>query len=151
PIPQGRNMRQPPFMPYLNRSPSSWVLPLKFGGGGYRAGGGASFDSEGNLWTPDNFTVGWQGTDSLWQGNTTKFDPNGKALPPSPTGFTGGGMEGGTFGSAIDAKDNAWFGTYGSKAIVVFDENGKPLTQPDGLTFNGRLGLMQGVIAAPNG
>ena len=151
PIPQGRNMRQPPFMPYLNRSPSAWVLPLKFGGGGYRAGGGASFDSEGNLWTPDNFTVGWQGTDSLWQGNTTKFDPNGKALSPSPTGFTGGGMEGGTFGSAIDAKDNAWFGTYGSKAIVVFDKNGKPLTPPDGLTFNGRLGLMQGVIAAPNG
>jgi len=151
PIPQGKNMRQPPFKPYLNRSPSAWVLPLKFGGGGYRAGGGASFDSEGNLWTPDNFTVGWQGTDSLWQGNATKFDPNGKALSPHPTGFTGGGMEGGTFGSAIDAKDNAWFGTYGSKAIVVFDKNGKPLTPPDGLTFNGRLGLMQGVMAAPNG
>lgn len=151
PIPEGKDMRQPPFLPYLNRSPSAWVLPFKFGGGGYRAGGGASFDSQGNLWTPDNFTVGWQGTDSLWQGNATKFDPNGKALSPITTGFTGGGMEGGTFGSAIDAKDNAWFGTYGSKAIVMFDKNGKPLTPPEGLTFNGRLGLMQGVIATPNG
>ena len=37
-------------MPYLNLSPSAWVLPLKFDGGGYRAGGKAMFDSEGNLW-----------------------------------------------------------------------------------------------------
>jgi streptogramin lyase len=33
----------------------------------------------------------------------------------------------------------------------VFDKNGKPLTPPDGVTFGGRLGLMQGIIAAPNG
>src|ERR1700740_2260150 len=37
-------------MPYLNTAPSAWVLPLKFDGGGYRAGGKAMFDSEGNLW-----------------------------------------------------------------------------------------------------
>ena len=60
-------------------------------------------------------------------------------------------MEGGTFGAAVDAKDNAWFSTYGSKAIVVFDKNGKPLTPPDGITFNGRLGLMQGVTVTPTG
>ena len=151
PIPAGKNMRAVPFMPYLNFAPSAWVLPLKFGGGGYRAGGKAMFDSEGNLWVGDNFTVGWQGTDSLWQGNATKFDPNGKPLSPITTGFTGGGMEGGTFGAAVDAKDNAWFGTYGGKSIAVFDKNGKPLTPPEGITFNGRLGLMQGIIAAPNG
>jgi hypothetical protein len=28
-----------PFMPYLSFPPSAWVLPLKFDGGGYRAGG----------------------------------------------------------------------------------------------------------------
>jgi hypothetical protein len=33
----------------------------------------------------------------------------------------------------------------------VFDENGKPLTPPEGITFNGQLGLMQGIIVAPNG
>ena len=133
----------------LNVAPSAWVLPLKFGGGGYRAGGKAMFDSEGNLWVGDNFTVGWQGTDSLWQGNATKFNPNGKPLSPAITGFSGGGMEGGTFGAAVDAKDNAWFGTYGGKSIAVFDKNGKPLTPPEGITFGGRLGLMQGIIATP--
>jgi hypothetical protein len=75
PVPTGKTMRAVPFMPYLSFPPSAWVLPLKFDGGGYRAGGGAMFDSEGNLWTGDNFTVGWQGQDTFWQGNATKFAP----------------------------------------------------------------------------
>jgi len=140
-----------PYMPYLNWEPSAWVLALKFDGGGYRAGGKSMFDSEGNLWVGDNFSIGWQGQDSLWQGNATKFAPNGKPLSPITTGFTGGGMEGGTFGAAVDAKDNAWFTTYGSKSIAVFDKNGKPLTPPEGINFGGRLGLMQGIIVTPSG
>jgi streptogramin lyase len=140
-----------PYMPYLNWAPSAWVLPLKFTGGGYVAGGKCMFDSEGNLWVGDNFSVGWQGQDSLWQGHATKFAPNGKPLSPITTGFTGGGMEGGTFGAAVDSHDNAWFTTYGSKTISVFDKSGKPLTPPEGINFGGRLGLMQGVIVTPNG
>jgi hypothetical protein len=151
PVPNGKNLRPVPYMPYLNWAPSAWVLPLKFDGGGYLAGGKAMFDSEGNLWVGDNFTVGWQGQDSLWEGHATKFAPNGRPLSPNITGFTGGGMEGGTFGAAVDAKDNAWFTTYGSKAIAVFDKNGKPLTPPSGITFDGKLGLMQGVIVTPSG
>ena len=151
PVSQGNKMRAVPFMPYLSWAPSAWVLPLKFDGGGYRAGGKAMFDSEGNLWVGDNFTVGWQGQDSLWQGNASKFNPNGKPLSPITTGFAGGGMEGGTFGAAVDAKDNAWFTTYGSKAIAVFDKNGKPLTPPEGINFGGKLGLMQGIIVTPSG
>src|SRR5215471_6906633 len=151
PVPQGKNLRPVPFMPYLSYAPSAWVLPLKFDGGGYRAGGKCMFDSEGNLWVGDNFSIGWQGSDALWQGPATKFAPNGQPLSPITTGFTGGGMEGGTFGAAVDSKDNAWFTTYGSKAIAVFDKNGKPLTPPEGINFDGRLGLMQGIIVTPNG
>src|SRR5262245_56561895 len=151
PVPHGKNLRPVPFMPYLNVVPSAWVLPLKFDGGGYRAGGKAMFDSQGNLWVGDNFTIGWQAKDAFWQGNATKFNPNGKPLSPITTGFAGGGMQGGTFGAAVDAKDNAWLSSYGSKSIAVFDKNGRPLTPPEGITFNGRLGLMQGIIATPNG
>ena len=39
PIPQGKNLRPVPYFPYLKWSPSAWVLPLKFDGGGYHAGG----------------------------------------------------------------------------------------------------------------
>jgi len=107
-VPAGKTMRAVPFMPYLSFAPSAWVLPLKFDGGGYRAGGKAMFDSEGNLWVGDNFTIGWQAQDSLWQGNASKFAPNGKPISPITTGFAGGGMQGGTFGAAVDADDNAW-------------------------------------------
>ena len=151
PIPQGKTMRPVPYMPYLNYSPSAWVLPLKFDGGGYRAGGKAMFDSQGNLWVGDNFTIGWQAQDTFWQGNATKFDPNGKPLSPITTGFAGGGMQGGTFGAAVDAHDNAWLSSYGGKSIAVFDKTGKPLTPPEGITFNGQLGLMQGIIVTPSG
>jgi hypothetical protein len=151
PVPHGKTLRAVPFMPYLGFSPSAWVLPLKFDGGGYRAGGKAMFDSEGNLWVGDNFTVGWQGQDALWQGNATKFAPNGKPLSPMTTGFAGGGLQGGTFGAAVDAHDNAWLTSYGGKSIAVFDKNGKPLTPPEGVTFDGKLGLMQGVIVTPSG
>jgi hypothetical protein len=63
--PRRPNLRAVPYMPYLNWAPSAWVVPLKFDGGGYRAGGKAMFDSEGNLWVGDNFTVGWQGRASV--------------------------------------------------------------------------------------
>jgi sugar lactone lactonase YvrE len=151
PVPKGKNLRPAPYAPYLQFSPSAWVLPLKFDGGGYRAGGKAMFDAEGNLWVGDNFTVGWQANDALWQGHATKFDPNGKPLSPITTGFTGGGMEGGTFGAAIDLKGNVWLSSYGSKSITVFNKDGRPLTPPEGINFGGRLGLMQGIITAPNG
>jgi hypothetical protein len=140
PVPQGKTMRPVPFMPYLQFAPSAWVLPLKFDGGGYRAGGKAMFDAEGNLWVGNNFTIGWQASDALWQGNASKFDPNGKPLSPITTGFAGGGMQGGTFGAAIDLKGNVWLASYGSKSIAVFDKNGKPLTPPDGINFGGKLG-----------
>jgi hypothetical protein len=151
PVRRGENLRAVPFMPYLEWPPSAWVLPLKFDGGGYHAGGKAMFDSEGNLWVGDNFSVGWQGQDSLWEGHATKFAPNGRPLSPATIGFMGGGMEGGTFGAAVDANDNAWLTSYGSKSITVFDKNGKPLTPPKGINFDGKLGLMQGVIVTPSG
>src|SRR5262249_22493424 len=144
PVPKDKNLRPVPYMPYLNYAPSAWVLPLKFDGGGYRAGGKAMFDSQGNLWVGDNFTVGWQGQDKLRRRDARRSHPNGKPLSPLTPGCVGGGMEGGTFGAAVDANDNAWLTTYGSKAIAVFDKTGKPLSPPDGITFNGQLGMMQG-------
>ncbi len=60
-------------------------------------------------------------------------------------------MEGGTFGAAVDANDNAWLTSYGSKSISVFDKSGKPLTPSKGINFDGKLGLMQGVIVTPSG
>jgi hypothetical protein len=135
----------------LSWAPSAWIFPLKFTGGGYSAAGKMMVDSEGNVWTGDNWIVGAQNQDSLWDGNVSKFAPNGKPLSPMLTGFTGGGLEGVGFGMAIDAQDNCWVTTYGSKTIAEFDKTGKPLSPPDGYNFGGKLGLMQGIIATPSG
>ena len=40
PVSAGKTMRSVPFMPYLKFSPSAWVLPLKFDGGGRKNGRG---------------------------------------------------------------------------------------------------------------
>ena len=77
---QARPMRAVPYMPYLSFAPSAWVLPLKFD---WRRvpllAARTMFDSEANLWVGNNFTIGWQGRDALWQGNASKFNPNGEA------------------------------------------------------------------------
>jgi hypothetical protein len=151
PVPKGKTMRPTPFMPYLTYSPSAWIFPLKFTGGGYSGGGKMMFDSEGNAWVGDNFIVGAQNQDALWDGNLSKFAPDGKPLSPITTGFTGGGVEGIGFGLAIDSHDNVWGTTYGTKTIVKFDKTGKPLSPPDGYNFGGQLGQMQGIIVTPSG
>jgi streptogramin lyase len=151
PVPKGKTLRQTPYMPYLTWAPSAWVLPLRFTGGGLNAPGRMMFDSKGNLWAGDNFIVGAQNVDALWDGNLSEFGPNGKPLSPMTTGFTGGGLEGVGYGLAIDADDNVWVTTYGSQTIAKFNNQGQPLSPPEGYNFNGQLGLMQGIIVTPNG
>ena len=146
------SLRPAPFMPYLTFAPSAWVLPLKFAGGGYHAGGKLMFDSQGNAWNANNMQAGSQTLDAFWQGTVSKFAPDGKPLSPPLTGFTGGGLLGPGFGLAIDANDNAWMTSFaGNNNIVLFDKNGKPLSPPEGYTFGGKLGKMQGIIVTPNG
>jgi len=151
PVPEGKTLRPTPFMPYLTFSPSAWVFPLKFTGGGLSGPGKLMIDSDGNIWAGDNFIVGAQNQDALWAGNLSKFAPDGKPLSPMTTGFTGGGLEGIGYGMALDSNDNVWAGTYGTQTIVKFDKTGKPLSPSDGWNFNGQLGQMQGVIVTPNG
>jgi hypothetical protein len=121
PVPQGKTLRRTPYMPYLSYAPSAWVPPLKFTGGGLSAPGKIMFDAEGNAWTGVNFIVGSQASDDLWDGNLSKFAPNGKPLSPATTGFQGGGIEGPGFGTAIDANGNVWVTSTGGKTISLFD------------------------------
>ena len=151
PVPKGKNMRATPYMPYLTFAPSAWVFPLKFAGGGNSGGGKLMIDSQGNVWVGNNFRVGAQNQSILWDGNLSKFAPNGKPLSPMTTGFAGGGLSGVGVGLAIDAQDNVWVGGYASQNIAKFDNAGKPLSPPDGWTVNGQLGEMQGVIVTRTG
>ena len=151
PVPKGKSLRATPFMPYLSFAPSAWVLPLKFAGGGYAGGAKVMFDSQGNAWSGANFIVGGQGGDKLWDGNLSEFAPNGRPLSPMTFGFTGGGLLGPGFGTAIDANDRVWVNSTSGKTISLFDKNGKPLSPPEGYTLGGKTNVMQGIIVVPNG
>jgi hypothetical protein len=151
PVPEGKTLRRTPYMPYLSYAPSAWVMPLKFTGGGLSAPGKIMFDAQGNAWTGVNFIVGSQASDDLWDGNLSEFAPNGKPLSPVTTGFTGGGIEGPGFGTAVDADSRVLVTSTGSKTISLFDNKGQPLSPPDGYNFGGQLGIMQGIIVVPNG
>ncbi len=151
PVPKGKLLRATPYLPYLSYAPSAWVLPLKFTGGGLNGPGKIMFDAEGNAWTGDNFIVGSQATDGLWDGNLSKIAPSGQPLSPMTTGFTGGGIAGPGFGTAVAADGKVWVDSTAGKTISVFDNDGKPLSPPQGYNFNGKLGVMQGIIVVPNG
>jgi streptogramin lyase len=151
PPPSGQHLRATPFLPYLSVAPSAWVLPLKFGGGGLDGPGKLMFDSEGNVWTGVNFVVGAQARDAFWNGNLAKFAPDGRPLSPMTRGFTGGGLLGPGFGTAIAADDKVWVSSTSGRTISLFDNTGKPLSPPEGYNLGGQLGLMQGIIVAPNG
>ncbi len=153
PIPDTLPKRRPtPFIPYLSFVPSAWTLPLKFTGGGLSGGGKLMFDSHGNAWIADNFIVGAQNQDYFWGGGLSKFAPNGTALSPAVTGFTGGGISGPGFGLAIDAGGRIWTTSFaGAHTMSTFDSNGKPLSPPEGYDFGGKVGQLQGIIATPNG
>jgi streptogramin lyase len=55
------------------------------------------------------------------------------------------------FGTAVAADGKVWVDSTAGKTISVFDMNGKPLSSPEGYNFGGKLGIMQGIIVAPNG
>jgi hypothetical protein len=151
PVPAGKNLRHTPFLPYLSVAPSSWVLPLKFTGGGVDGPGKIMFDSKGDAWTGANFVIGSQGRDALWDGNMAEFAPNGSPLSPITTGFAGGGLQGPGFGTAIDANDRVWITSTSGRTISLFNHNGHPISPPSGYNFGGRLGMVQGIIVTPNG
>jgi hypothetical protein len=151
PVPEGKKLRATPFKPYLSFAPGAWVLPLKFAGGGDAGGAKVMFDSKGNAWSGANFIVGGQGGDALWDGNMAEFAPNGRPLSPMTTGFTGGGLLGPGFGTAIDANDRVWMDSTSGQTISLFDNTGKPLSPPEGYNFGGKLRTMQGIIVTPNG
>jgi hypothetical protein len=148
PAPDGR--RSSPFVPYLVYPPADFALALAFSGGGDYANGRFMFDAEGNLWCGMNWMPGSQsGVNKSTGGGVGKFSPNGVALSPPIFGFTGMGIDGVGWGTAV-TKDRVWISSFNGK-ILVMDFNGKPVASESDFPFKKKfLGLM-GIGVAPNG
>ena len=150
PLPAPDARRSAPFTPYLVYAPNDFALSLSFTGGGNYAAGRFMFDAEGNLWSGQNWLPGSQsGVNKSTGGGVIKFTPNGTALSPPITGFTGMGIDGVGWGTAV-TKDRVWISSFNGK-ILVMDFNGKPVATEADFPFKEKfLGLM-GIGVAPNG
>src|SRR5271169_5244751 len=124
PLPAPDARRSAPFIPYLVYAPDDFALSLCFSGGGDYANGRFMFDADGNLWSGQNWMPGSQsGVNKSTGGGVIKFSPNGTALSPPITGFTGMGIDGVGWGTAV-TKDRVWISSFNGK-ILVMDFNGK--------------------------
>jgi streptogramin lyase len=140
----------PVHIPTLLFPPTAWTLSLVYSEGGFNAPGGMSIDSEGSLWTNNNFMPGSQSVlldvggifvpdPKAYSGTgITKLASNGEAESP-PTGILGGGTFGGAFGVAIDLNDDVWFGNFAGDSVSKFDSDGEPIS-PDSSTAYGSDG-----------
>jgi len=148
PAPDGR--RSAPFAPYLVWAPDDFCLSLCFSGGGCYANGRFMFDATGNLWCGMNWMPGSQsGVNKSTGGGVGKYAPNGTALSPAITGFTGMGIDGVGWGTAV-ANDKVWITSFNGK-ILVMDFDGKPVAKESDFPFKEKfLGLM-GIGIANNG
>lgn len=153
PIPDGKEWREVPRVPYMSFAPRAWTLSLVYTGGGVNSAGGICIDSENNFWSGNNFLVGAQSTIyRSFGGGVSKLSSNGRPLSPMTTGFRGGGVDGPGFGLAISRDDKVWVTSLAGKNISVFDRTtGKPLSPEEGYNLDGKLGQMQGIIVTPNG
>jgi ethanolamine utilization protein EutQ (cupin superfamily) len=150
PQPKDGARRKAPFVPYLAYVPDDFGLSLSFAGGGVYSAGRLMFDAQGNLWSGQNWMAGSQsGVNQSIGGGVVKLSPNGTALSPPIIGFTGMGIDGVGWGTAV-TEDKVWTTSFNGK-ILVLDFNGRPVGSENDFPFKEKfLGLM-GVGVAANG
>jgi hypothetical protein len=150
PQPKDGTRRSAPFVPYLAYVPDDFMISLCFAGGGVYSAGRLMFDAEGNLWSGQNWMAGSQsGVNQSIGGGVVKVSPNGTALSPPITGFTGMGIDGVGWGTAVTMK-RVWTTSFNGK-ILVLDFDGRPVGQESDFPFKEKfLGLM-GIGVAANG
>ncbi len=150
PQPKDGSRRTAPFVPYLAWTPPDFALSLCFAGGGMYANGRFMFDADGNLWSGQNWMPGSQsGVIHNIGGGVIKFAPNGIPLSPPITGFTGMGLDGVGWGTAV-TDDNIWASSFNGK-ILVMDFDGHPVGKESDFPFKEKLVGLMGIGVAANG
>ncbi len=150
PEPKDGARRAAPFVPYLAWSPPDFSLSLCFAGGGVYSPGRLMFDAEGNLWSGQNWMAGSQsGAIKSIGGGVVKLSPNGKALSPPITGFTGMGIDGVGWGTAV-TREHVWASSFNGKFLVM-DFEGRPVVKESDIPFKEKLLGLMGIGVAANG
>ena len=108
------------------------------------------FDADGNLWSGQNWMPGSQsGLIRSIGGGVVKITPNGAPLSPPITGFTGMGIDGVGWGTAV-TRDKVWITSFNGK-ILVLDFDGHPIGSESDFPFKEKLTGLMGIGVAANG
>ncbi|MGY8749820.1 MAG: hypothetical protein ACKVHR_17395 [Pirellulales bacterium] len=150
PQPKDGSRRNAPYVPYLAYAPNDFAMILSFAGGGIFAPGKLQVDAEGNVWSGVNWMPGSQsGVYHNIGGGTIKLSPNGTALSPPITGFTGMGVDGVGWGTGM-AKNRVWVSSFNG-SIGVMDLDGRQVGKESDFPMAGKVGNLMGVGVADNG
>jgi len=150
PQPKDGSRRTTPHLPYLAYPPVDFAMILKFAGGGIYSAGKLCVDVDGNIWSGQNWMAGSQsGVVHNIGGSTIKLAPNGRALSPPITGFTGMNVDGIGWGTGV-SLDRVWLGGLNG-TVGVMDLNGNPIGKESDFPMAGQVGDLMGVGVAPNG
>ena len=150
PQPKDGSRREAPYVPYLAYAPKDFSMILSFAGGGIFAAGKLQVDAEGNIWSGVNWMPGSQsGVYHNIGGGTIKLSPNGSALSPPITGFTGMGVDGVGWGTGM-ARDRVWVSSFNG-SIGVMDLEGRQIGKESDFPMAGKVGNLMGVGVADNG
>jgi streptogramin lyase len=130
--------------------PDDFALSLCFAGGGVYSAGRLMFDVQGNLWSGQNWMPGSQsGVNQSIGGGVVKLAPNGTALSPPITGFTGMGIDGVGWGTAV-TLDKVWITSFNGKMLVM-DFDGRPIGSENDFPFKEKTPWPDGHRVAANG
>lgn len=147
--------RSAPFVPYLSFAPEDFALILAFGQGGICAPGKLALDADGNLWTGLNWMPGAQ--NGVYQGiggGLVKLDSTGRLVSPPVTGYTGMGVDGAGWGTAITQQGTCWVTSFNGSIGVYRLEDGSPIVDEipaNVATALTEIGGLQGIGVAPSG
>jgi hypothetical protein len=162
--------RPAPYGPALRAGerPDGWTLALRFDGDGTSLDGpgNIAIDKRGNLWVDNNYNYGANPRVPQCASNEMfKFTPDGRFARRSP--FTGGGLSGQGWGTALAPNGHLWIANFGFQgkgcteppprnSVSEFTASGNPLSPPATDTFGGGytagpLDLPQGIAADRDG
>ena len=142
--------RTAPFVPYLVWTPPDFALSLCFAGGGTTPPAGSCSMRKAIFGAAKTGCLARSPASSrVSAAASSSSAPNGKALSPPITGFTGMGIDGVGWGTAV-TRDNVWASSFNGKFLVM-DFEGRPVARESDIPFKEKLLGLMGIGVAANG
>lgn len=118
------------FGPSLKIVPEAWLLALHFINGGFSAPGRMAFDANGNVWNNNNFMPPAGSLPNFPGRQVTVLNNQGEPILGSP--IFSDAVFGSGYGTAVDAHNNGWIGSFEGGQIAQFNKKGQLIQQTDG-------------------